>query len=124
MPLRLNLRPRRTAVGHSRAKTGMRTSPVVVQRPGLENFTDLRFVEWNHEIQTFSACAPNEAFTESIRLGRFVTCFQCNNPECFQGCIQLFGTNTVAIVDKKLIPFVAGDALSELLNRPFGSRML
>src|SRR5437762_3443920 len=52
MTVGLKLRLRRTPIWYSRAQTGMRTSPVVVRRPGFENLTDVRFVEWNHEIQT------------------------------------------------------------------------
>jgi hypothetical protein len=115
MSLCLNLSLRRIPVGYSWAQTGMRTSPVVVRRPGFENLTDVRFVEWNHEIQTLSACAADESFAESIRLGRLVRRFQYGNPERFQGCIQLFGINTVAIADEKPISLTAGDALSELL---------
>ena len=42
------------------------TKLLVVRRPAFENLADVRFVEWNHEIQTFSACAADQTFTESI----------------------------------------------------------
>jgi len=113
----LNFRLRKTPVRYSRTQTGVRTSPVVVRGPGVENLTDMRFVERNHEIQTFSACATDQAFTESIRLWTFVRCFQYAHAQRLQGCVQFSRVNVVAVVDEKPIPFVAANTFSKLLKR-------
>ena len=72
MALGLNLRFPNTSVGYSRTQTGMRTSPVVVGRPGFQDLPNVRFIEGNHEVQTLSAYAADQTFTESLGLWRSI----------------------------------------------------
>ena len=71
MAIGLNPRFPRSSIRYSRAQTGMRTSLVVVGA-GFENLPNVRFIEGNHEVQTFSAYAADQTFTESIGLWSFV----------------------------------------------------
>ena len=61
----------------------MRSSTVVVRSPSCEGLPDVRFVEWNHKIETFSTCTADQVLAKCIRLGRLIRVFSTVSPSDF-----------------------------------------
>ena len=115
MPLRLKFRLRRILIRRSRSEAGVWASKIVMFRPQFKRLSNVPFVHGNHEIQTPATCGPDQSFAKRVRPGRFVGRLQNNQPQCFQGRIQFFRVNAVAIMNHKPVSFIAGNAFPELL---------
>ena len=101
----------------------MRSSAIVMTNPRFECLSDVRFVDWNHKVETFSTSTADQALATCIRLGRLVRSLQHSQAECLQRLIQLLGIDMVAVMDDESVSFITTHAFSKLLKRPFGSRM-
>jgi len=86
--------------------------------PLLENLPQVSLVQRNQEIQTLAADTSDEAFAESVRLGRAERRFQDAQAHRLHGRIEFGGVNVVAVVDEKPVRFLSRDGLPELLERP------
>ena len=86
--------------------------------PLPENSPQVSLVQRNQEIQTLAADTSDEAFAESVRLGRMERRFQDAQAHRLQGRIELGGVNGVAVVDEEPVRFLSRDGLPELLERP------
>ena len=92
--------------------------------PLPKNFPQVSLVQRNQEIQTLPADSSDEAFAESVRLGRVERRFQDAQAHRLQGRIELGGVNLVAGVDEEPIRFLARGGLPELLERPVRGGMI
>ena len=54
----------------------MRATAIVMRNPLLENSPQVFLINRNQEIQTLAADGSDQAFAESVRLGRAEGCFQ------------------------------------------------
>ena len=70
----LEVAPSARMVLVSLVPNSMRTAPIVVDDPRFEDDSDVAFIQRNHEIQAFPACASNQALTKTIRLRAPVWC--------------------------------------------------
>ena len=77
------------------------------------------FVKWNHPIETFPPCRPDEAFTVRIRLRR--TYRRLQHLECHRPQGRVYGRreDAIAIMDEKAIRAIQRQTVPELLDRPF-----
>jgi len=75
-------------------------------------------LERNQEIQTLAADSSDEAFAESVRLGRVERRFQDAKAHRLQGRIELAGVIVDAVVDEEPVRFLSRDGLPKLLERP------
>src|SRR5437588_8485312 len=89
-----------------------------MSHPLPENSPQVSLVQRNQEIQTLAADTCDEAFAESVRLGRVERRFQDAQAHRLQGRIELAGVNVVAVVDEEPVRFLSRDGLPELLERP------
>src|SRR3989442_1112239 len=94
----------------------MRTSPIEKGDPRFEDYSDVAFIQRNHEIQTFPSCASNQAFTKSIRLGRPVGCPLYSQTQRSKRRIQLSGIGAVAIMNEELVRLISRDTFPKLLQ--------
>src|SRR5690349_9551359 len=84
---------------NSRPKAAMRPPSVVMCRPILHDPANVPFAKRNHEVQTLPAGAADQAFTERICLGRSIRRPQHAQSERLQRRIEIFGVDTVSIMD-------------------------
>ena len=54
MPFGLKLGFRSALIWNTWSEAGMRPADIVVRHPGFEGLPDVRFVERNHKVETFS----------------------------------------------------------------------
>ena len=87
-----------------------------MSHPLPENSPQVSLVQRNQEIQTLAADTCDEAFAESVRLGRVERRFQDAQAHRLQGRIELAGVNVVAVVDEEPVRFLSRDGLPELLG--------
>src|SRR5215472_9922936 len=80
MSFDLKLGLRRTLIWCARSEAGMRSSTIVMARPGFKRLSDVGFVEWNHKIETFSTCTADQALAKCIRLGDLYGVFSTVSP--------------------------------------------
>jgi hypothetical protein len=115
MPVWLKFRLRRILIRRSGPEAGVWASTIVMNFARFERLSDVCLVEGNGEIQTLATCGPDQSFAKRVGLGRFVGCLQNNQPQCFQGRVQLFRVNAVTIMNHKPVSFIAGNTFPELL---------
>src|SRR2546422_6130518 len=123
MPFDLKLGLRSAPIWSTRPEAGMRSSAIVMANPRFECLSDVRFVDRNHKVETFSTSTADQALAKCIRLGRLVRSLQHSQAERLQRLIQLLGIDMVAVMDDESVSFITTHAFSKLLKRPFGSRM-
>jgi hypothetical protein len=63
----------------------------------------------NQEIQTLASDGSDQAFAESVRLGRAERRFQDGQAHGLQSRIQLGGVNAVEVVDEEPVRFLSCD---------------
>ena len=101
----------------------MWTSLIVMLFPQFERLSNVLFIERNHEVQTLVTSTSDQSFAIGICLGRFVGSLQDRQPQRFQRRVQLFGINTVTIMNHESVSFIARNTFSKLLQRPIGGRV-
>src|SRR5215510_9317074 len=70
MPFDLDFHLLDAWVWNSRSEARVRARSIVMNSPQFEDPSEMVLVERNHEIQTLSPCATNQAFTKCIGLRR------------------------------------------------------
>ena len=84
----------------------------------------MALVHWNDEIQTFAPDGSDDALAESIRGGRSDRSPQRPDAAFLERGIDSGGEDRVAVMDHESIGMVVCEEFTELLNRPFRSRMV
>ena len=85
---------------------------------------EMTLAERNDPIQAFPADGSDQPLAKCIRLRRSSRRFQDADPETAHGAVRGSGKDRVAIVDQESVGMIESEELSELLDRPFGGRML
>src|SRR5215472_11871277 len=96
---------------------------VIVHGPIPNSHLKMAFIEWNQEVETFTTKAAAESLAHRVRL--WGPHRRPENPYT-QICKTLVGMlreDAVAIVDDEAVRMIARQSFSELLQRPFRSRM-
>ena len=112
------------STGNARSQARMRSSPVVMCDPFLENAAQVPLAKRNQEVQAFAADCSYQWLTESVCLGSPEWRLQYPQLHPLQGGIEIGRVNAVAIMNEKVLRLFAGNHLSELLKCPGGRGMI
>ena len=93
----------------------MRPAPVIVAGPIPNSHSQMTFVEWNQEIQTFASKAPAHPLAHCVRLGGSHRRPQNSYPQIRQTLVDVFSKDAIAIMDEEAVCMIAGQRFPELL---------
>lgn len=91
------------SVRYSGPKAAMRSSSVVMCRPGFHDLRNVRFIKRDHVVQTLAARTTDQPFTEGIGLRRAIGRSQYPQPERLQRRIEILGVDIVPIMDDEFV---------------------
>ena len=101
----------------------MHAAAVVVIDPQFQNRTQVCLGQRNQSVQTFPSNRADDALADRIAYRAARWSFQDSDLEPANRLIEMFGKDAVAIVNQEFVPVFVPDRLTQLLQRPSGTRM-
>jgi hypothetical protein len=102
-----------------RPKTHVRPALVEMDYPWFENELQMALIQRNKEIQALPPQRPADSFTYGVCLWRPHWRSQYSHTHGGHSLVQFSRKDAVMVVDDKSIRMIAGERLTELLQRPF-----
>ena len=110
--------------GNARTEAGVRSTLMVVSHPLLQNPPKMPFIQQDQPIRTLTTDGTNEPLAKRVGLRALRGCLQDRQTHRLNRAIDGRRIDAVAIVNEETLRLVAGHNPAELLDRPFGRRVL